>query len=190
LAQVRFPSDGKAKIASERGRRPPGTPAQKEVVFYAAAVPLEGSLSDPSQTGGMTMRKFLPVVSLIAAVAAALVLVASAGAGAATTSLAIAPQASLGTVPGTVVVTVVFQCPAGESNGAFGVFVSQPQPVGPNVEGQTIVFPVTCDGTKQTTDVTVTPATGLFTAGRAHAQAEGVAGDFNAVFTSKEITIS
>jgi hypothetical protein len=134
------------------------------------------------------MRRFLAIASVITALAAALVLAAPVGAtGPATTSLAIGSQASFGPAPNTIVVTVVFQCPAGES-GIFGVFVSQPQSTGPNVQGST-TRAVTCDGTKQTIAVTL-PGFGVWTAGKAHAQAEGVAGSFNQVFTSKEITIS
>ena len=111
------------------------------------------------------MSRFM---ALIAALAVPFVLVApSAAAPPAGSSVQIEKQATF-VSPTSIVVSVVVQCPAGES-GFMHVFVSQQQTVGPNRNGSSGPFLLTCDGTNQTFNVLVSG--GPFTPGDAFASA-------------------
>ena len=112
------------------------------------------------------------VVALIAGLAAAILFVApSFSAGPAATSVALKPQARLGT-SGELEVTVIVQCPPGSNSGSVVVYVSQPQPDESIAEGSA-GSGLICTGDKETVALTViaTTAPAAFAPGRAVAQA-------------------
>ena len=111
----------------------------------------------------------------------------SAAAPPAASSVQIERQATFVT-PGSIVVTVVFTCPAGTVSNVR-VTVSQQQAVGPNTNGASFSNIVMCTGSNQTLNALVTG--GPFTPGEAFAAAQ-LTSNFLAEFAqdSRVIAIS
>jgi hypothetical protein len=121
------------------------------------------------------------MMALVAVCATALVLVAPAAAtGPAGSSVQIERKATFDpTQPGTIILTLDMQCPAGEFT-TIVANVSQQQVGGVNANGFAFVSSVPCAGTKQTFGINIGP--GPFNAGGAYASAElftgaNIAGD-------------
>jgi hypothetical protein len=126
-------------------------------------------------------------IALVAAFVGALAMVApSAAAPPAASSVQIERQATF-VSPGSIVVTVVFTCPAGTASSVRAT-VSQQQAVGPNTNGASFMN-VMCTGSNQTVNMLVTG--GPFAPGEAFAAAQLVS-NFLAEFAqdSRVIDIS
>src|SRR6266852_2145917 len=121
------------------------------------------------------------IMAFVAVCATSLVLVAPAAAtGPAGSSVQIEKKATFDpTLPGTIILTLDMQCPAGEFT-TIVANVSQQQAGGVNANGFVFVPSVPCAGTKQTVGINIGP--GPFNAGGAYASAElftgaNIAGD-------------
>ena len=127
------------------------------------------------------------IMAFVAVCATSLVLAAPATAtGPAGSSVQIEKKATFDlTLPGTIILTLDMQCPAGELT-TIVANVSQPQAGGVNANGFAFVSGVPCAGTKQTVGINIGP--GPFTAGTAFASAELFTGA-NIAGDSRVITI-